>query len=339
VHDEAFWVNFHQLKLMESVLNDVLEVCPEAWYILVANPVLAGVTYLKRKYPQANIVGMCHGFGGVYSLANALGLERKGLTFECVGVNHFVWLTKLYHHGVDVLPLVKKWVDEKSAQYFENCGLSDERGPKAVDLYRRFGVFPIGDTCTPGGGSWGWWYHAEASEKVWKEDPKTWYDNYFANGLANVDKIRRTVEDKSRKVTEIFTEIPSDEPMIPLIEALACDIEQVIIVNILNEGSFVPGIPENFEVEVPALVSKKGIQGLRTGGLPPDVMTHLWRDRIANVELELIAFETGDRNKLVELILNDPWTTSLDQAQAFVDEILSLPCNHGMKKHFLSRSR
>jgi alpha-galactosidase/6-phospho-beta-glucosidase family protein len=43
----------------------------------------------------------------------------------------------------------------------------------------------------------------------------------------------------------------------------------VIISNIPNSGEFVPGIPRDFQVEVPALVSRRGIQGIQTGGLPP----------------------------------------------------------------------
>ena len=69
MHDEAFWINFYQLRLMESIVRDVLEICPGAWLVMVANPILAGVTFLKRKYPSLKLVGMCHGYGGVFSLA------------------------------------------------------------------------------------------------------------------------------------------------------------------------------------------------------------------------------------------------------------------------------
>ena len=60
VHDEAFFINFHQLRLMESILLDVLDVCPKAYYIMVANPVQGGVTYLQRKYKNAKIIGLLH---------------------------------------------------------------------------------------------------------------------------------------------------------------------------------------------------------------------------------------------------------------------------------------
>lgn len=335
VHDEAFWVNFYQLRLMESILQDMQEICPDAWYVLVANPVMAGMTYLKRKYKNAKVVGMCHGYGGVYWLAHVLGLDREHITFEVPGVNHFVWLTSFRYKGEDAFPLLDRWIEEKSGEFWSQCSNSDGMGPKAVDLYKRYGVFPIGDTCTPGGGSWGYWYHTDAaSQEKWKEDPDTWYEGYFKYGLEQVKKIKETVENTNIKVMNVFPAKQSDEPMIPLIEALACDVERVVIVNIPNDGGLVPGVPEDFEVEVPALVSKRGIQGIRTNGLPKPVLSHLLRDRVAPAEMELQAFETGDRHLLLSLIMMDPWTRSEEQAEALLKDILDLPCNEEMKKHY-----
>lgn len=75
MHDEAFWVNFYQLRFFEELVQDILEICPKAWYIKIANPVFAAMTLLTQKYPEANMLGLCHGFGGVYHLAEVLGLE------------------------------------------------------------------------------------------------------------------------------------------------------------------------------------------------------------------------------------------------------------------------
>ncbi|MEM4030380.1 MAG: alpha-glucosidase/alpha-galactosidase, partial [Thermofilaceae archaeon] len=72
MHDEAFWINFYQFRLFEEIIEDVLDLCPDAWYIQLANPVLAGVTLLGRKYPEAKIVGLCHGYKAVYYLASVL---------------------------------------------------------------------------------------------------------------------------------------------------------------------------------------------------------------------------------------------------------------------------
>ena len=339
VHDEAFWVNFYQLRLMESIVQDILEICPKAYLVMVANPVLAGVTYLKRKYPSLKLVGMCHGYNGVNTLSKTIGLDMKDVTYEVCGVNHFIWLTKYFYKGENAFPILNKWIEEKSEEHFANLKeVSSGEGRKAIDLYKRFGVFPIGDTCTPGGGSWGWWYHTDGQEQAWGEDSWKWYEGYFKSCISNIELIKNAVDDKSKKVTEVFSDISSNEPMIPLIEALACDAEQKIIVNVQNDGGYVPGIPSDFEVEIPALVSKKGIQGIHTDGLPKPLMSYLWRDRIASVEMELQAFITGDRNYLISLIMMDPWTKSEMQANTLLDEILNIPCNKEMKEYFKSNN-
>lgn len=336
MHDEAFWINFYQLKLFDSILSDVLEICPDAWYIQVANPVLSGITYLARKYKGARIVGLCHGFTGVYHLAEVLGLERKYISFEIPGVNHFVWLTHFYHKGEDAFPLVDEWVEKEAPKYWETCCPSDGLGPKAVDLYKRFGAFPIGDTCTPGGGTWPWWYHTDPeTEERWKEDPERWWEvDYFPYLERGVEELNRVAKDSTIKVTEVFPPKKSGEIIVPLVESIACDIPRVLIANVPNTGDFVPGIPRDFEVEIPTLVSRRGVQGIKTDGLPGLLISYILRDRVAPVEVELKAYERGDRELLLQLILMDPWTRSEEQAKGLLENILALPYHEEMRQHY-----
>ena len=126
----------------------------------------------------------------------------------------------------------------------------------------------------------------------------------------------------------------SKEPMIPLIEALACDVERVVIVNVLNDKEYVQGVPRDFEVEIPALVSKKGIRGLHTDPLPKAVLSRMMHDRISTVEMELAAFENHDKNLLVDLIMMDPHNRTREQAEGFLEEILNLPYHTEMKEYF-----
>jgi alpha-galactosidase len=338
MHDEAFWINFYQLRLFESIAQDILRICPNAWYLQVANSVLGGTTYLTRKYPQLKMTGLCHGFGGVYHVAKlALGeeYEKEYLTFEAPGVNHFLWLTRMFYKGEDVLPLFAEWVDKKSAAYFETCGNSDHMGPKPVDIYRRMGVAPIGDTATVGGGAWGWWYHTDAeTEKKWQEDPGPWWNGYFTSVDHTAKENYRISSDPNARLTEYLKPQLSGEQMVPIIESMACDIPRTCIVNIPNKGGLVPGIPKDFAVEVPALVSKHGIQGIQTVGLPPLPLGYLIRDRVVPVELELAAYDQGSRRMLYELIGMDPWTRSVKQACDFVDEILAMPYHSEMNEYY-----
>jgi alpha-galactosidase len=335
MHDEAFWINFYQYRLHEAVLRDILEICPGAWYVLVANPVCGSITYLQRRYPQARMVGLCHGYYDVYGLAAEIGLPREGLTFELPGVNHFLWLTKLYSRGENALPRLDQWLGSKGERFREEIPWKYGLGPAAFDLYRRFGAFPIGDTCTPGGGSWPYWYHTDdATERQWKEDPQGWWDESFRDAGRNVAEIERAARDRTRKVTSVFPPVQSGETMVPMIESLAFDVPRVQIVNILNTGGLVPGVPESFQVEVPALVSARGIQGIRTDGLPPPLIQYILRDRVAPVEMELLAFERHSRELLLQLVLMDPWTRSTDQASGLLAEIMALPCHDEMRSYY-----
>ncbi|MBL8131569.1 MAG: hypothetical protein JNL42_06900 [Anaerolineae bacterium] len=335
MHDEAFWINFYQFRLFESLIEDILEICPDAWYLKVDNPVLAGITHLGRKYPQAKIVGLCHGFSAVYYLADLLGMEREFVTYEIPGVNHFVWLTHLYYKGQDAMPLLDRWIETEAEHHWATCRPSDFMGPVAVDLYRRFGVFPIGDTCNPGGGSWPYWYHtSDEVESRWHESPGGWYKDYFNHLASTVERIKTAGADASHPVTESFPPRMSGEVMVPLLEAIACDIPRVLVANIPNAGGYVPGVPRHFAVEIPVLASKRGIQGIQTSGLPQALVDYILRDRVSTIETELEAYESGSRELLLQLILMDPYTTSLEQANAMLDDVLNLPFHEEMRQHY-----
>ena len=335
MHDEAFWINFFQLRLFSSLVEDMLEICPDAWLLELANPVFAGVTHLARRYPQANIVGLCHGFHEVYAIADALGLDHERLTFEIPGVNHFVWLTRCLHDGHDVMPLLDAWLEEQAEVYWTTCGHDDPLGPKQIDLYRRFGVFPIGDTGTWGGGSWGWTYHTDDEVAArWKVDPVRGWEAKFEGDLERVELIRELGRSADVKITSVVPPDPSGEVIVPLIEAIACDIPRVLIGNVLNATDSVPGLPRDIAVEVPLSANGEGLRPIATTPLPAPVVAHALRDYVAPVNLELAAFESRSRSTLLELVLTDPWTTSEHQARAMLDAILALPFHADLRDHY-----
>jgi len=336
VHDEAFWVNFYQLKLIESIQLDVLSICPDAWLILISNPVMAGITYLKRKYPQAKVVGLCNGSSMIYHIIEEMGLDRKDVNLEIAGINHFVWMTQFYHKGENAFPLLDQWIKEKFPDYIatkpKSNGIINQ---KSIDLYHRFGVLPLGDTFCPGGGSWPYWYHTSDEEDAkWYEAPIENFNFYFEHGKQELNKIQNLIADPAERVSDQYPLQLSGDFIVQLLESLVCDIPRVFMVNIQNDGNFVPGIPLDFQVEIPALVSKRGIQGIKTNGLPKALIANALHSRVSSVEMELAAFETGDRDLLLNLIMMDPFTTSMQVAEHFLDSILALPFHEELRNHY-----
>jgi alpha-galactosidase len=102
----------------------------------------------------------------------------------------------------------------------------------------------------------------------------------------------------------------------------------------MNGGGYVPGLPPDIAVEVPTLVSARGIQPVQTSPLPAPILAHALRDYVAPVNLELDAFERGSRTALLELLLTDPFTTSERQARELLDSILALPYHVELREHF-----
>ena len=335
LHDEAFWINFHQLRMMEDILLDIKRICPDAWYLVVANPVLAGTTYLRRKYPEVKMIGLCHGTGMIRKILPALGMDHEDVTYTIPGVNHFVWLNEFTYKGENAFPILDKWIEEKSEEYFAQCKKSDYLGPKPVDLYKRYGVFPIGDTASPGGGTWGYEYHSDKeTERAWGEDPYEWFDGYFERSATRLAIIEKAAYDESASIKDLVECTKSNEPMIPIIEAFACGVEHTLVINVINDGEYVQGIPRDFSVEVPAICDGHGYKPLPTKPLPKPIIALALRDRVAPVETELAAYENHSKELLIDLVMMDPRSTSRKQAQALVEEILSLPSHEEMRRWY-----
>ena len=332
MHDEGFWINFYQFRMIEDIYLDTRRIAPDAWYVLLANPVLAATTMLGRKYHDPKIVGLCEGPTVVHDIFHQLGFDEKFVTYELAGSNHFLWMTKLFYKGENAFPQVDRWIEENGNNPEKT---SIHLCPKVLDMYKTFGALPIGDTHLFGGGSYGWWYHSDHEvEQSFHENPTLAWQQYYTGCAQSVRDIERFASDKSVRLTEIYKPVHSNEIIIDLIEALACDVEKKIVVNILNDGNYVPGIPTDFNVEITAVCNKNGIMGIHTDGLPRALLGHLFADRIGMIEVELQAYQDRDEEMLVDLIMMDRQTKSRAQAQTLVSSILNLPWNGEMREFY-----
>jgi len=335
LYDEPFWLNFYQLRLFESITEDMISLCPKATHLLVSNPVITATTHLSRKYPQIRMVGMCHGYYEVFRIAEVLGLDKTKLEYRIPGVNHFVWLNHLTHDGKDVFPLIDQWLESGEAESYWEKNPEGIMGRKKMDLYKKYGVIPVGDTASITGASWPWNYHSDKEvESRWGVDSRTWWWKYIEDISGMAGKLLEIANNTSKTVNELYGLDPlnsTGEPMVPVIEGIAAGVGQATIVNVLNKDSLVPGLPENFEVEVTALISSAGIQPLKSKQLPNAIISHIIKDRVAPVEMELAAHESGSMELLKQLVMMDRSILSEKQAIDLIDEIMALPYHQELR--------
>ena len=276
---------FHQLDFFLSLARDMEEVCPGALLIQTANPVFEGTTLVSRK-TAVRTVGVCHGHYGYRELCRVLGVPPEEVTYTIAGVNHCVWLTHFSHKGSDLYPRLDDWIANEAERFwrseeFQKPGVAhqyEQVSPAAVEMYRYYGVFPIGERAV----------------------------------------LREELPVKK-----------SGEQHIAIIDALENDKECLLELNVENDG-LIDGIGDDVIVEIPALVSSKGIQGLRIGRLPGKLMHHVVNPRINRMEQVLHAYLQRDRNSLLLSLMEDNRSSNLDNASALLEQ----PWNESARQHY-----
>ncbi len=334
---------YHQLKFFLDLARDMEAVCPDALLIETANPVFEGATLLTR-HTKIRTVGICHGHMGWKRLAEVLGLEEKRVSVQVAGLNHCVWLTRFTVDGRDAYPLIDRWIQEDAERFWaspeyrdaEFPWLIEQISPGAVDAYRLYGLFPIGDATRSASP---WWHHTDLDEK------RKWYgrDGGFDSETgwsAYLSKCRRAITDIEHaaraKDIPLLTRYPpghSGEQHIPLIDAMINGRELILELNIPNRGA-VPGIADDVVVEIPALVTAGGPQGVMVGTLPSRLMDNVILPRVLRMESIVDAFMAGDRTALVLQLMDDHRTGSFAQAQGMIDALLSQPWNTEAAAHY-----
>jgi len=282
-----------------------------------------------------NIVGLCHGHYGYHEIARVLGLELEHVDFQAVGLNHIIYMTHFLYKGEDAYPLIDEWIANKSEEYWRThkLGHNAQLSPSAVHQYKMLGLFPIGDTPRSGG----WWYHIDLETK------KRWYGEIggfdseigwqmYLEGLnKGVEHIMKTANDMSVSVTKEFPPRRSGEQQLGIIEGLVFNKEGKFQVNIPNNG-LIDGIPDDVVVEVPATVSKKGIQGIQVGKLPKNILLQVLYPRILRMEQNVELALTSDKRLFLTMVLDDHRTKSLEQAEAYIEDFLYQPFNKEMSE-------
>ena len=329
---------YHQLSLFLSLARDMEDYCPDAWLIDVANPECEAGTLLTRK-SKIKVVGYCHGYKHYKDICKLLGLDVGQVDFQVAGINHNIWLTRFEHQGKDAYPLLDEWIQKKAERHWNSYTPADEFDTQmsraAVDMYRLYGLFPIGDTVR--GGSWK--YHYDLRTKM------RWYGKFggpdsevgWARYLRRLRKRTATVLALAgAPQAELLSEIPpvmSKEDIAPLIDSMVNDRRRRFVLDVRNDG-LIAGLPDDAAVEVPVRADRNGIHRERIGRMPDKLFNLALVPRLVRLEFAMAAFLEGGRSALLELLFRDPRTRSDAQANRVLDGILNLPFNGDVKRHY-----
>jgi len=337
---------FHQLNFFLDLARDVEEICPDAWLLQAANPVFEGTTLISRE-TKAKVVGVCHGHFSYVDVLKVIGLSRKDVDVTVAGFNHNIWLTSFLHNGENAYPLLEQWIDEKAEEYWKSDEYlngqpwaAEQMSPAAVNMYRLYGLYPIGDTVRSASP---WWYHTDLRTKQkWFgstggfDSEKGW--SKYLNSLKETLEQLRGWSGDFATLRKVYPPTFSGEQHIPFIDAVANSKEIPLQLNVPNKGA-ISSIPDDVAVEVPTVVSGAGVNkskitATQIGQLPKRLMAHVLLPRMLRMEQILQAFLEGDRKSLLLMIAEDHRTTTFEDARALLEEQLGQPWNSEAAKHY-----
>lgn len=366
VTDYCTITNFNQLKFFVDLARLMEKICPNAWLLQTANPVFEGTNLISR-CSKVKVVGFCHGHYGVMEMAEALGLDESKLDWQVAGFNHAIWLNRFVYDGQDGYRLLENWIEEGNLERWKPRNPFDlQMSPGAIDMYRFYGMMPIGDTVRNST----WYYNKDfETKKRWYGEPWggpdseegwKWYQQRLKTTTDAIDFLSKnkslklmslntylkflpkgTVPEEMKKEVEVFSSPDklSGEQHVPFIDSVVNNNPRRFVINVPNEG-YIDGIPDGIFVEVPAIVDKDGwhVEKIEPKLNDKVLKFYLW-PRMMRMEWALHAIMNGDKSALIEFLLRDPRTKSLEQAQTVIEEILNLPENQQMKAHYEKRMK
>jgi alpha-galactosidase len=295
---------FHSLRIIPPILeicDDINTICPDAYVFNFSNPMSRICHTVNSKYPNLKLIGLCHEIASLpMHLPHILETHLSNLSFKAGGLNHFSVLLEIEYKdtGKDAYPDVR----ERAPEYFENM---PERG-LFREILERFGYLPIA-TDSHFGEYIPWAYSVADHKGI-----LNFYSMYKAGCLEQVplSRIEGTVEEEYWRV-------------VPIMEGILTDSRhKELAVNIPNDG-FIDNLPPDMIVEVPAIVDKDGVHGVKLGALPKGI-AGLLRNQASVHDLTTEAILTGSREIALQALLVDPVVHSVRAAEQTLDTILEL---------------
>ncbi len=319
---------FHSLRIIPPILEicaDIDAICPDATVFNFSNPMTRICLAIKRKFPNMKVVGLCHEIASLPAhLPGILGTPLGNLSFRAGGLNHFSVLLEIHYRdtGADAYPDVRA----KAPAYFEHAPspadwFEQEFGGKIAqksqqswagrqlfkEILDRFGYLPITDDSHFG--EYIQWAYDSADHKG-IEDFYTRYKKWSLELAVPESRIKGTEPGEYWRT-------------IPIIEGILNDSShEEPAVNIMNDG-LIDNLPKDMIVEVPAMIDKSGVHGVKLGNLPRGI-AGLLNNQVATIDLTAEAVISGSKEMALQALLLDPVVDSIHRAEGLLDTILEL---------------
>ncbi len=321
-----------ELPVIMECIDDIRELCPEAWVINYINPSSVHGMAISRYAPDLKSFALCDGLHMPHVKENYLrrtsvlaagdayteDMDNR-FDFRIAGVNHFTWLLKAEFDGQDVAPQIA----ESLRMAAETGTDGGDQGAKAIgndaigyELYTIFGYIP---TCVAHTKEYvSYWQglgrtpDAIAPLSIWETEER--YKRH--------DEMWEQIEDfisGARPISEYRTTFKPDHAT-DIIENMVGNLGKHYYINTQNNGA-VTNMNDDAFLELCCEVTLDGVKPLPVGEMPRGIrgMQELVLD---THELTAEAVVEGSFEKLRRAMLTDPLVNSIADADLIIKELL-----------------
>jgi alpha-galactosidase len=320
-----------------DILRDMRELCPQAIMLNYTNPMSMMVLAGGRAVPEVPVVGLCHSVQGTsHLLSRYAEVPYEEMEWECAGINHLAWFTKLKHKGEDLYQkvLYKKFAREIAAGIREaEAGIGIYNSPKWLkdlpekkrykhgDLIRKDMCVNFGAFITESSGHLSeylpYYRKSDSGRKLLRlayEGGSRFYATNWPNWRKDADAHRAKLVSGEAKVDLKR----SWEYGSMIIEAREKDCPVRIHGNMMNHAPgtrgeasrLITNLPGDGVVEVACMVDRNGVQPMRYGALPAQ-MAHICGSNMAYFDLAAKAAVEKSVEAAVHALMFDPLTAAI----------------------------
>jgi alpha-galactosidase len=294
-----------------EVLKDAERLCPEAIVLNYTNP-MNMMCLAAARTSSMRVVGLCHSVQGTsHLLAKRAGIPYAEMEWECAGINHLAWFTKLKHEGEDLYPLLKQKAERDLA------GQADDP-EDASDLFRKDMMLHFGAFITESSGHLSEYlpYYRKRKDLLERyarpgyDGATSFYADNWPQWRADGDKKRQDLLSGAQ---------PMDwkrswEYASWIIEAREKDSPFRIHGNVMNNagqgGTLITNLPANGCVEVATMIDRNGLNPTRYGALPPQ-MAAICVSNMGMFELGATAAVERSKEAAIYALQLDPLTAAV----------------------------
>ena len=314
---------FHSLRVTPPIVeicDDINAICPDAFVFNYTNPMQRVCQTVTTKYPEMKFIGLCHEISSMErQLPDILKTPFENIQYKAGGLNHFSILVEARYKdsGKDAYPLIR----EKASNYFKNY-INDHEvqsqkpgGERGVffELFNKYNYLPI--TTDSHLGEYIQWAYSVADHEAIL-DFYTKYRRYCLTFYESEEY--RDYFDLSKK---------PKERIVAIIEGIVNDLNyEEAAVNLPNKG-YIEHLPDDIIVEVPGIVNKEGVCGLKLENYPSDFAS-LLMNQTSVIRLTAEAILEKSKAKALKALLADPVVDNVVKAEKLLDKMIEIQKQH-----------